>query len=136
MIVCAMPDVGLFQSVEPIPVVKRHCNRCAERMQMETTMLAPLELEPIALQAHTVHRIDNGRGQHVTCVKGVVWVTQEHDSRDIILSAGQSAVLDRRGLAVVYAFKNALVTVGAAMQLPAANLPAEHARSYTERAWA
>jgi Protein of unknown function (DUF2917) len=105
-------------------------------MQMETTMLAPLELEPIALQARTVHRIDNGRGQQVTCVRGVVWVTQEHDSRDIILSAGQSAVLDRRGLAVVYAFKDALVTVGAAMQLPAPSRPAERARSYAERAWA
>jgi Protein of unknown function (DUF2917) len=103
---------------------------------METTMLAPLELDPIALQARTVHRIDNGRGQQVTCVKGVVWVTQEHDSRDIILSAGQSAILDRPGLAVVYAFKDALVTVGAAMQLPAASRPAERARSYAERAWA
>ena len=48
-------------------------------------MLAPLELEPIALQARAVHRIDNGRGMQVTCVKGVVWVTQERDSRDIIL---------------------------------------------------
>ena len=136
MIVCAVPDVGLFLGQEPIPTRERHSNRCAERMQMEMTMLAPLELEPIALQARTVHRIDNGRGQQVTCVKGVVLVTQEHDSRDIILSAGQSAVLDRRGLAVVYAFKNALVTVGAAMQLPAASRPAERARSYTERAWA
>jgi Protein of unknown function (DUF2917) len=136
MIVCAVPDIGLFLSVKPIPVVERHSNRCAKRMQMETTMLAPLELEPIALQARTVHRIDNGRGLQVTCVKGVVWITQEHDSRDIILSAGQSAVLDRRGLAVVYAFKDALVTVGAAMQLPAASRPAERARSYTERAWA
>jgi hypothetical protein len=136
MIVCAVPDIGLFLDPEPTPVVERHSNRCAERMQMETTMLAPLELEPIALQARTVHRIDNGRGQQVTCVRGVVWVTQEHDSRDIILSAGQSAVLDRRGLAVVYAFKDALVTVGAAMQLPAPSRPAERARSYAERAWA
>jgi hypothetical protein len=103
---------------------------------METTMLAPLNLEPIALQARAVHRIDNGRGLQVTCVKGVVWVTQERDSRDIVLSAGQSAVLDRRGLAVVYAFKDALVTVGAAMQLPAASHPAARTRSYAERAWA
>ena len=99
-------------------------------------MLAPLDLEPIALQARTVHRIDNGRGQQVTCVKGVVWVTQEHDSRDIILSAGQSAVLDRRGLAVVYALKDALVTVGTPMQLPTLSRSAEPARSYAERAWA
>ena len=99
-------------------------------------MLATLELEPIALEARTVHRIDNGKGTQVTCVKGVVWVTQEHDSRDIILAAGQSAVLDRRGLAVVFAFKDALITVGAGLQLPApASVPAP-ARAHADRAWA
>ena len=99
-------------------------------------MLAPLELEPIALEARTVHRIDNGKGMQVTCVTGVVWVTQEHDSRDIILAAGQSAVLDRRGLAVVFAFKDALITVGVALQLPApAGVPAP-ARAHADRAWA
>jgi hypothetical protein len=105
-------------------------------MQMEMTMLAPLELEPIALEARSVHRIDNGKGTKVTCVAGAVWVTQEHDARDIILSAGQSAVLDRRGLAVVFAFKDALITTGSAQQLPApASMPAR-SRSYADRAWA
>ena len=99
-------------------------------------MLAPLELEPIALEARTVHRIANSKGMEVTCVKGVVWVTQEHDSRDIILAAGQSVVLDRRGLAVVFAFKDALITVGAGLQLPApASVPAP-ARAHADRAWA
>ena len=99
-------------------------------------MLATLELKPIALEARTVHRVDNGKGTQVTCVKGVVWVTQEHDSRDIILAAGQSAVLDRRGLAVVFAFKDALITVGAALQLPApASVPAP-VRAHADRAWA
>jgi hypothetical protein len=103
---------------------------------METTMLAPLELEPIALQARTVHRLDNARGLQVTCVKGVVWVTQEHDSRDIIISAGQSVILDRPGLAVVYAFKDALMTVGPALQLPAPSRAAERPRAFADRAWA
>ena len=99
-------------------------------------MLAPLELEPIALQARTVHRLDNARGLQVTCVKGVVWITQEHDSRDIIISAGQSVILDRPGLAVAYAFKDALITVGAALQLPAPSRAAERSRAYADRAWA
>jgi hypothetical protein len=99
-------------------------------------MLAPLELEPIALAARSVHRIDNGKGTKVTCVTGVVWVTQEHDARDIILSAGQSAVLDRRGLAVVFAFKDALITAGSDLQLPAASKAAAPTRSYADRAWA
>src|SRR6185436_14776211 len=120
MIVCAAPNTIVFLNPEPIPIMDRHYNQCAQRMQMEMKMLAPLALEPVALAARSVHRIDNGKGTKVTCVAGVVWVTQEHDARDIILSAGQSVVLDRRGLAVVFAFKDALITTGAAGQLPAA----------------
>jgi len=98
-------------------------------------MLASLDLEPITLLAHTLHRIDNAKGRHVTCVRGVVWITQERDQRDIILPAGQSVTLDRAGLAVVFAFKDAIVTVGQSRQLPAAAVPAR-ARAYADRAWA
>ena len=82
-------------------------------------MLAPLTLEPVALAARSVHRIENARGVRVSCVRGATWVTQESDPRDLILASGQSVVLDRPGLAVVYAFKEAVITVGAAWQLPA-----------------
>jgi|SRR5262245_35632755 len=82
-------------------------------------MLAPLTLEPIALEARTVHRIENARGLAIACVRGATWVTQERDPRDLILTAGQSMVLDKAGLAVVYALKDAVITVGAAWQLPA-----------------
>ena len=100
-------------------------------------MLAPLELEPIALQARAVHRIDNARGLQVTCVKGVVWVTQERDSRDIILSAGQSVVLDRsrpcRRLRLQGRPHHGRRSRAAARRRAA--LPAR-TRSYAERAWA
>jgi hypothetical protein len=88
-------------------------------MQEEANMLAPLTLEPIALPAQSVHRIENAKGIRVSCVRGPTWVTQESDPRDLILAAGQSVVLDRPGLAVIYAFKDAVITVGAAWQLPA-----------------
>jgi hypothetical protein len=88
-------------------------------------MLAPLTLEPIALAAQSVHRIENAKGIRISCVRGAVWITQERDPRDMILAAGQSLVLDRPGLAVVYAFKDAVITLGAAWQLPAPrSLPA------------
>ena len=82
-------------------------------------MLAPLTLEPIALAAGSVHRIETAKGIKVSCVRGATWITQERDPRDMILAAGQSVVLDRPGLAVVYAFKDAVITLGAAWQLPA-----------------
>jgi hypothetical protein len=84
----------------------------------EMIMLASLDLETIALGARTLHRIESARGLEVTCVRGVTWVTQEGDPRDLILAAGQSTVLDRPGVAIVFAFKDALITVGAPERLP------------------
>jgi hypothetical protein len=68
-------------------------------------MQQPWDLRPISLRARGVHRIDNGRGLSVTALKGTVWITQDRDVRDIILSAGQSFVLDRNGVALVFAFR-------------------------------
>jgi hypothetical protein len=102
---------------------------------METIMLANLALEPITLAARSVHRIEQAKGTRVACARGVVWITQERDGRDIILAAGQSLVLDRPGLAVVYAFKDAVITVGEGLELPAAGAQAP-IRAYADRAWA
>ena len=94
-------------------------------------MLAPVTLEPIALAARSVHRIENAKGVRVSCVRGAAWITQERDTRDMILASGQSVVLDRPGLAVVYAFKDAMITVGAALQLPPPHSqPASGAREH------
>lgn len=99
-------------------------------------MLASLDLEPIALAARSVHRIDNARGLRVSCVRGAIWITQERDPRDLILASGQSVVLDRAGLAVVYAFKDAVITAGAAWQLPAPAGPQAAREPEPERACA
>ena len=87
-------------------------------------MLAPLTLEPISLAARSVHRIENAKGIRVSCIRGVAWITQERDPRDLILAAGQSVVLDQPGLAVAYAFKEAVLTLAPAWQLPAPRSPA------------
>jgi hypothetical protein len=81
-------------------------------------MLATLDLEPIAIRARTVHRLEQARGMEVACIKGAAWITQERDPRDLILAAGHSVVLDRPGLAIVYAFRDALITVGPSLALP------------------
>ncbi len=97
-------------------------------------MLAPLTPEPIALAAQCVHRIESAKGMEIACARGAVWVTQERDLRDWILVAGQSVLLERAGVAVVYAFKDALITIGVAWQLPAAGRAQPNQRS--ERACA
>jgi len=96
-------------------------------------MLTPLTSESIDLAARCVHRIENAKGMEIACVRGATWVTQERDPRDLILAAGQSVVLDKAGLAVIYAFRDALITVGAAWQRPA---PADAPARQPERACA
>jgi Protein of unknown function (DUF2917) len=67
-----------------------------------------------------VHRIEGSKGQQVTAVSGVVWLTQARDDRDVVLSRGESFILDRKGLAVVYALKDAAIVVGPAGHITAA----------------
>mgnify|MGYP003694165601 CR=1 FL=1 len=65
-------------------------------------------IEPIALASpvRAPHR-EAARASEVTCVSGVVWLTQAATTATCILQQGQSFILDRQGLAVVYAFKDA-----------------------------
>ena len=79
-----------------------------------------LEIQPVRLAARSVHRIENAKGQQITCLGGVVWLTQANDNRDIVLSKGQSFIIDRKGLSVVFALKDAAVAVGPAGHITAA----------------
>jgi hypothetical protein len=76
----------------------------------EESMLAPPHAQ-IALAPRELHRIVDGEGLILLCLKGTVWVTQEDDARDIILTAGESFTLDRKGLAVFYALSAACIAM-------------------------
>lgn len=78
------------------------------------------EIQPIRLPARSVHRLDGAKGQQITCLGGVAWVTQANDNRDIILGKGQSFIIDRKGLAVIYALKEAAIVIGPAGHITAA----------------
>lgn len=80
-----------------------------------------LDIRPIKLPARSVHRIDGGKGLQITAVAGTVWVTQANDGRDIVLGRGRSFILDRKGLAVVYALSDAAIVVGPAGHVSAAD---------------
>jgi Protein of unknown function (DUF2917) len=84
-------------------------------------MKAVLEIKPIKLPARSVHRIEGGKGVQITSVFGSVWVTQARDPRDIVLERGQSFILDRKGLTVVFALDDAAIIVGPAGHIMAAD---------------
>lgn len=81
-----------------------------------------LDIKPVRLSARTVHCIEGGKGAQITAIAGTVWVTQTQDPRDVVLTRGQSFILDRKGRAVVYALKDAAIVVGPAGHITAAEL--------------
>ena len=65
----------------------------------------------VCLARNQSFAINDGRGYRVVCHSGSVWITQDHDPRDIILARGESFTLDRDGSALVQAFDGATVAV-------------------------
>lgn len=79
------------------------------------------DIRLLALPRGSLHRISDGVGLQITATKGVVWVTQANDTRDILLSRGQSFIIDRRGLTVALALQDAAVIIGPAGHVTAAD---------------
>jgi hypothetical protein len=51
----------------------------------------------------TLLRVSDSRGKGVAVFQGRAWVTQDGDSRDVVIGAGESFALDRPGMAIVQA---------------------------------
>lgn len=67
-------------------------------------------LAPMQLDARETLPLVDEQGTRIVCLKGQLWITQHHDPRDIILQPGESFVLDKPGLAIVFALQPALFT--------------------------
>jgi len=65
-------------------------------------------------------RIEDGRDLLIHAWQGSLWITQEGDTRDVLLQAGQSFRLDRSGVALVKCWDDAVV----ALTSPHENRPA------------
>jgi len=59
--------------------------------------------------------VHDGHGTTLRVTKGALWITQEHDRRDIVLRAGDVWTVERQGLTLLQAQgATVLCTVGAA----------------------
>ena len=56
-------------------------------------------------------RLDGARGTTLRVTRGTLWLTQERDTRDIVLAAGDSYTIDRGGLTLVEAQEGTTVCV-------------------------
>jgi hypothetical protein len=75
-------------------------------------------LDGAALPRRGLLSIRGGRGAVLFVEHGEVWVTQERDPRDVVLSVGAWFQLDRDGTAIVQARRPASVTLTAVADAP------------------
>jgi Protein of unknown function (DUF2917) len=65
----------------------------------------------LALEREASLRVEPRTRVEITCLSGVLWVTQEGDSRDLFLAPGESFKLLPRGVTLVTALEAAAVRV-------------------------
>ena len=66
-----------------------------------------LMFDSLPLAKGRIRRVRRPLGRRVECVTGALWVTQDGDPRDIVLSPGDSFVFDQRGDALISALDDA-----------------------------
>ncbi len=65
----------------------------------------------VSLRWGTPLTVNDGEGTCITARRGTVWITQDNDLRDVVLSSGESFRLDHPDLAIVQAFDSAEILV-------------------------
>ena len=53
-----------------------------------------------------LQRIEDGQGSRVFCISGCLWLTQQGSPRDIVLNAGDEALLSQDGTTIVMALSD------------------------------
>ena len=64
-------------------------------------MTLELKKGAVRLAANQTLKVVDGVGATVTALEGSVWITEENQSRDIVLDRGGSYRLRHRGVAIV-----------------------------------
>ena len=70
-------------------------------------MHTDLKLAAISLPRGQLQRMQDARGQLVVCLQGSLWLTQEGDTRDVVLEVGDEVRIDRDGLTLLHALRDA-----------------------------
>ncbi len=68
--------------------------------------------------------VSDGQGTCITARRGAIWITQDNDLRDVVLSSGESFLLDQPELAIVQAFDSAEIVVSPPSSRRPASSPA------------
>ena len=72
----------------------------------------------VSLQWGRPLTVSDGKGTCITARRGTVWITQDNDLRDVVLSGGESFTLEQSALAIVQAFDSAEVVISPPAPIP------------------
>jgi hypothetical protein len=82
----------------------------------KSVLEAAMRLDPNGdrVRLHEGHyvRTADARGWTVRALTGMVWITQDWDSRDIVLTPGESFIFDRNGTALLWPLGDAEICIG------------------------
>ena len=73
-----------------------------------------LETSDLCLARRQLLRLSDSAGVRIEARSGSVWVTQDHDLRDVVLHPGESFTIDSAGRALVQAFEPSRIALSAA----------------------
>ncbi|HXZ51209.1 MAG TPA: DUF2917 domain-containing protein [Burkholderiales bacterium] len=73
-------------------------------------MRIELDADRLRLSGGQTLKLRDGTGGTICCSAGTVWVTEEHQPRDVVLEAGACHRLSQRGVALVQALGDATVS--------------------------
>ena len=77
-------------------------------------------------------KLDGARGTTLRVTRGTLWVTQEDDTRDVVLSAGDTFTIHQGGLTLIEAQASSTVCV-LARHIDEVHVRARRRRSFGER---
>jgi hypothetical protein len=73
------------------------------------TMSTASQSKALQMLPRSLFSVPDAAGVEITCREGSIWITLDHDVRDIVLDAGQSFVAGEHRRALIYALGTARV---------------------------
>lgn len=65
----------------------------------------------LELPRYGILRLRDAAGVALVCRRGLLWITQEGDDRDVVLSGGQSTRVEHDGVTLIEALQPAILTL-------------------------
>lgn len=69
---------------------------------------------PYSLAKGGITMFSDATSTQIRCDSGTLWITQDNDTRDIVLRAGEQFQPDRKGTVLIYALEGSTLSWGSA----------------------